>query len=122
MRLALDRDLCLLHDLEQRRLRLRRRAVDLVGDDEIREHGAAPRAELPRPRIVDRVAGDVGRHEVGRELDAREAAADRLRECLDQQRLAQPRHAFDEHVPRRDEADQRLVDHFLLADDDLAHF
>jgi hypothetical protein len=41
-RLAADRDLVLLHDLEQRRLHLRRRAVDLVGEQEVAED----RAEL----------------------------------------------------------------------------
>ena len=35
-----DRDLALLHRLEQRRLRLRRRAVDLVGEHDVREHRA----------------------------------------------------------------------------------
>ena len=37
---AADRDLILLHRLEQRRLRLRRRAVDLVGEDDVREDRA----------------------------------------------------------------------------------
>ncbi len=36
---ALDCDLRLLHRFEQRALRFRRRAVNLVCDDEIREHG-----------------------------------------------------------------------------------
>ena len=35
--LALDRHLPLLHRLQQRGLRLRRRAVDLVGEQEVRE-------------------------------------------------------------------------------------
>ena len=39
-RLALDRDLPLLHRLEQRGLRLRRGAVDLVGEEEVGEDRA----------------------------------------------------------------------------------
>ena len=39
-RLALDGDLVLLHRLEQRALRLRRRAVDLVGEHDLREDRA----------------------------------------------------------------------------------
>ena len=37
---AADRDLILLHRLEQRRLRLRRRAIDLVGQDDVGEDRA----------------------------------------------------------------------------------
>ncbi len=47
--LALDRDLALLHRLEQRRLRLGRRAVDLVGQQQVREHRALAEPELARP-------------------------------------------------------------------------
>ena len=71
-RLALDRDLPLLHRLEQRGLRLRRRAVDLVGEQEVREDRPRPELELARALVEDRRAGDVRRHEVRRELDARE--------------------------------------------------
>jgi hypothetical protein len=58
--LALDRDLRLLHHLEQRGLRLGRRAVDLVGQQQVREHRAARRDELRAGRVVQRVARDVG--------------------------------------------------------------
>ena len=40
MRLALDRDGALLHRLEQRRLGARRRPVDLVGEQDVREDDA----------------------------------------------------------------------------------
>ena len=40
MRVVADRHLVLLHDLEQRRLHLRRRAVDLVREEEVAEDGA----------------------------------------------------------------------------------
>ena len=43
---ALDRDLPFLHHLEQRGLRLGRRAVDFVGQQQIGEHRPAPRGEL----------------------------------------------------------------------------
>ena len=76
MRRALDRHLAFLHHLEQRGLRLRRRAVDLVGEQQVGEHRPAARGELAGRLVVERVAGDVGRHQVGRELDAREAAVE----------------------------------------------
>ena len=41
MRMTVDRDLALVHRLQQRRLRLRRRAVDLVSEQNIGEDGPA---------------------------------------------------------------------------------
>ena len=53
VRLALDGDLALLHRLEQRGLRLRRRAVDLVGQQHVGEHraraGTGTRRHRPPP-------------------------------------------------------------------------
>ena len=43
-----DRDLPLFHRLEQRRLRLRRRPVDLVGEHDVGEHAAGPELEIAR--------------------------------------------------------------------------
>ncbi len=75
VRLA-DRHAVLLHRLEQRALRLRRGAVDLVGEHDVREDRALPELEdLParlRVSSMTRGAEDVGGHQVGRELDARE--------------------------------------------------
>ena len=45
---AVGRDLALLHRLEQRRLRLGRRAVDLVGEHDVREDRALAELELAR--------------------------------------------------------------------------
>ncbi len=75
---AADRHLALGHDLEQRRLHLRGRAVDLVGEHEVREHRPELDVEPLGRRAVDAGADDVGRDEVGRELDAGERAAERL--------------------------------------------
>ena len=69
--------------------------------------------------VEERVPVDVGGHEVGRELDAREAAVERARERAHEQRLAEARHAFEQHVPAGQERGQRLLDHVVLADDHL---
>ena len=61
-------------------------------------------------------------HQVGRELDAVEAQAQRLDERRDQQRLGQPRHADQQRVARAEQRDQQLLDHRLLPDDHLAQF
>ena len=87
---ALDRHLALLHRLEQRGLRLRRGAVDLVGEQEVGEDRAGAEDELGRPLVEDLRAGDVGGHQVRRELDARETERGRLRERARDQRLREP--------------------------------
>jgi hypothetical protein len=73
-------------------------------------------------RVQHRVAGDVGRHQVGRELHARVAQRHGLGQRPRQQRLAQAGHAFDQHVAAGDQRDQGLVHRFLLPDHGLADF
>ena len=63
-------------------------------------------------------ADDVGRHQVRRELDAVERAVDDVRDGSHEHRLAQARHALEQRVAVGDEADQRLPDEVVLADDD----
>jgi hypothetical protein len=98
VRLAGDRDLALLHHFEQRALHLGRRAIDLVGQQQVREDGSERGAEFAAARIEDARADEVGRNQVGRELDALEGAAQGLGQRLHGQRLGQPRNPFDEQV------------------------
>ena len=118
-RLAPDRHLALLHDLEQRALDLGRRAVDLVGEQQVGEDRPERGLELARLLVVDPRADQVGRDEVGRELDALELAADRLGQRLDRHRLGQPRDALDEDVAARQQRDDQALQQVVLADDDL---
>ncbi len=64
---------------------------------------------------------DVARHEVGRELDTREGEIEALRQRLDQQRLAEPRHTFEQDVAPGEQPDQDMVDDLVVTDDDLAN-
>src|SRR2546429_8240748 len=57
----LDRHLRLGHRLEQRRLRLRHRAVDLIDEEDVREDRARPEVERAGEGVVDGKARDVGR-------------------------------------------------------------
>ncbi len=79
---AAGRHAVLLHRLQERGLRLGRRAVDLVGEHEVREHRALDELEHAAAGGVvlleDLGAGDVRRHEVRRELDALERQVQRL--------------------------------------------
>ena len=121
-RLALDGDLALLHRLEQRGLRLGRRPVDLVGEEQVGEHGPLPEPEPLQPlgRIEDDwpITSDGIRSGVN--CTRLKSSVERRGERLDQQRLGHARHPFEQHVApheqRGDQAGQRAV----LADDDLA--
>ena len=116
-----NRDLTLLHRLEERALHLRRRAVDFVREQHVREHGALLRRELARLRGVDERAHHVRRQQVRRERDAFEVKAKRLRERVHAQRLREARHALKQDVAVRDEREDKPVDQLFLSDDDLAH-
>ena len=109
------------HHLEQRRLHLRRRAVDLVGEDEVREHRTQLDVEGLTRRPVDARADEVGRHQVGGELQAYEGPADRVREGLDRERLGETRNALDEAVTLGEQAHEDALDHSVLPDDDPLH-
>ena len=111
--------LALLHRFEQRGLRLRRRAIHLVRQDQVLEDG--PRHEAERSaalRFVQHVRPrDVGGEEVGRELDAAEGEVERARERRHEQRLGQAWDADEEGVTPRRQRDEHGVDHFVLTDD-----
>jgi len=120
------RDRFLLHGFEQRRLGFRRGAVDFVRQHEIGEHGTrleAPRLRAPIFRVFEDVRpGDVGGHQVRRELDARKFQVERVRQCLDQHGFAESRHAFEQRVPPREDADQHGAHHLILSDDHALDF
>ena len=113
---AVDRDLPLLHDLEQSRLGLRRRAVDLVGEDDRGEDRARVELEPVRALVVDRDARDVGRQQVRRELDPVVAALHRRGERLGQRRLAGAGRVLEQQVTLGDHRGEREPDRVLLAE------
>ncbi len=69
--------------------------------------------------VEDVGAGDVGGHEVRRELDAVELRAEDVGQRADEQGFRHAGHAFDEGVLAGEDGDERLVHHVLLADDDF---
>ncbi len=94
---AIDADLPFLHRLEQRALRLRAGPIDLIGEQQLREHRAAPELEFVRVAIEDRYADDVGRQHVAGELHPRPLQAEHAREACARawscRRRARPRSA-----------------------------
>ena len=117
IRRAADRHVALGHDLEQRRLHLGGRPVDLVGQDEVGEDRTQLDVEALGGRPVDARADDVGGQQVGRELDAGERAADGLGQRLDGERLGQTGHAFEEAVAVGEQAREHALQRTVLADD-----
>ncbi len=67
-------------------------------------------------------AGDIGGHEVGRELDAVERDVDGAGDGLDHERFGKPRHADHQRMTACEDRHEQVIDDFLLADDDLADF
>jgi hypothetical protein len=116
-------DPVLLHRLEERRLGLRRGPVDLVGEDQVGEHRPADEPEGAPPGGVvlleDLGAGDVGRHQIGRELDPREAEVERLGQRRDEERLGQPGDADEQAVTAREQRGEQVVHDLALADHPL---
>ena len=113
-----------LHHLEERRLHLRRGSVDLVREQEVAEDGPDLDVELGAVGPVDAGADEIGRHEVRRELDAMEGAAEDGRGRLDGQRLRETRDSLEEKVPARQQRDERALEEDVLACDhasDLVH-
>ena len=66
-------------------------------------------------------AGDVGGHQVRRELDAPETQAERLRDGAHHQRLGRAGQAGDQAMATDKQRGEDLIEHLLLADDHLAH-
>ena len=118
VRLAADRDLVLLHRLEQRGLHLGGRAVDLVGEQQVGEDRAVLGPERAVAGLPDARADEVGGQQVGRELDAAERAAQHGGERAHGQRLGQARHALEQHVAAGQQRDEQALEHRVLADDD----
>ena len=111
-----------LHRLQQGGLRFWRRAVDFVGQKQVREDRPVDKAEFPMARLPvivnDFRPGDVGRHQVGCELNAAEFERQALGQRLHQQGLRQARNALEDAVPAGKNAGHEFVDHVVLADDD----
>ena len=72
VRHAVDADLTFLHGLQQGGLCLGWSAVDLVRQNDVGEQGAGSEPELRCLGLEDVDARDIGRHEIGCELDSRE--------------------------------------------------
>ncbi len=119
-------DLVLLHGFEEGGLGFGRGAVDFIGEEGVGEDGAADEAQRAFTGgffFLDNFgAGDVGRHEVGGELDAVEGHGEGFGEGGDEQRFGEAGDADEEAMAAAEQCDEELFHDFGLADDDLAEF
>ena len=96
-------------------------SVDLIGEKDLREHGAGPKFEVLQLLVEDGDPGDVGGQKVGRELDASEGAVERARQRLGQHRLADARNILDQEVALAEEGRQTHPNLTVLVDDGAAN-
>ena len=125
MGLGRNRHLLLLHRFKQCRLRFRRRTIDLVGQEHVGEERPRLEPKPPAAAVVfrdDVRAGDVGRHQVGRELNTLITQRQRPGQRADQARFAHARHPFQEHVAAGKEGNQHPTQHLVLPYDDGGNF
>ena len=82
-RILTDGDLMLLHGFKQCALHLGGSTVDLIGQHEVGKHGTLLHMEALVFLRIDQGTDDVGRKQVGGELDAREIGINELSQSLD---------------------------------------
>ena len=116
MGFAVDADLAFGHRLQQGRLGLGRRPVDLVGHQQVGENRARTELEAARLHVVDRRAEQIGRQQIGRELHPREAQPQRRGERPRDQCLAHAGQIFDQHVTARQHGGQDQRERGALPD------
>jgi len=117
--LPFESDAALLHRLQQRRLDLGRRPVDLVGEEDVGEDRPLPDPERSRLQIIDRCADDIGGHQVRRELDTTVLHRHQAGHRLGEQSLADARHALQQHMAASHDGERAEAHGILLPDDRL---
>ena len=116
--LAVHRNLPFLHALEQARLCSGRRAVDFVGEQDLRENrtGAEDKAAPALVEIGD--AGKLRRQQVGGELNALEVEVEEAGQGLGECRLSGTWHILQQNMSAGQNGDDEVLYNLLLAEDD----
>ena len=122
MGMPTDRDLTLLHRFEQSALHLGRRAVDFVGEHQIREDRTMMRPKFAGLRLEDHRAHDVAGQQIRGELDALELDAQGDADRFDEQGFGEAGHALQQHVAIGEQRYEQALDNGILADHGLADF
>ena len=112
---AVGRDLALLHGLEESGLGLGGGPVELVGQEDVGEDGAGAEGQDAGVTVEDDGPGDVGREEVGRQLDPAEAETEGTGQGLGQGGLAHAGVVLDQEMALGEEAAEGKADGEVLA-------
>ena len=103
-RLAFHAHLLFFHRFQQRALRFGAGAVDFVGQQNLRKHGARVKSEALARAVIHRHAGKIAGHQIGRELHARERQPEGARQRLRQRGFAHAGHVFNQQMAARQQA------------------
>jgi hypothetical protein len=117
LRFAIDGDLPLIHGLEEGGLRARRGPIDLIGEKEIGKHWAGYEVEAAVALMIEIVAEDVGREEVGSELEALETSSHRGGESVGQRSFSNARRPSEEGMPTGQEGSEEKIGRVIRAKD-----
>ena len=123
MPIACNSDMQLLHRLQERRLGAGAGAVDLVGHQQLAEDRAGDEAEaaLAGDALFEHLAADdIGRHQVGGELDAARLEPEHDAHGLDQLGLGEAGQPHEQRMAAGEHGHERLLDHPLLSENDVA--
>ena len=101
---------------------LGRGAVDFVGQQEVGEDRAFLGGEFLGAGVVNVSADDVGREEVGSELDPSKLRRHGLGQGVDRESFGQTGKPFHEKVVSGEKADQHAVDKVVLANENPGDF
>ena len=116
-----DRYLAFLRRFEERGLRFRRRSVDFVGENDVREDRARRERKGARPGrrvFLENVeAQNIGGRQIRRELDSAETQVERVGDRPSDPRLAESRNADEEDVSAGEDSRQDLLQHGAASDD-----
>jgi hypothetical protein len=116
-----DGHLPLLHRLQEGRLDLCRRTVDLVGQHQVAEDRSAMRNELRCLRVEDLGAGDIGREQIWGELETLETPPNHTSQGSHGEGLGQARDALEEHMSAAQHRHQQRLHEPVLPDNHLGH-
>ena len=116
-----DGHLTLLHGFEQCTLHLGWSTVDLICQNEVGEDRTFLCLELTIFLRVNHGTDDIGRQQVGCELDARELRINQRCQGFDGFCLCQTWHTFEQHVPIRKKSQKEGLHQMFLTDDGLIH-
>ena len=110
-----------LHRFKQSGLRLGRRPVDLISQQDIGKYRAWTKMEKPFPTLrigLDHLGtGNIRRHQVRGELDATKFQFQGLGKRADHQCLGQAGNTHQQTMATGEQGQEQLPEHLLLADD-----